>query len=122
MILDKEMMHHLSFPDYDVEKFEFSSKNLTLKIFVEGACLTSLTGEQLLGQGFIYFYEWDHLSIRAFNSTNNSWIDTGVEPLKDICEIKFSNSIVSIYGFGATTNNWLELQIHHGKMYAEFAE
>lgn len=120
MILNEEMIYNLTFPDYTVEKFEFSLKTLQLKIFIDGAFLDLPTNKQSLGRGFLYFYEWSNLSIKRFNSNSNAWINIDMEPLKDICDIKFSNSTISLYGFGAITNNWLELQIHHAKIYAEF--
>src|SRR5882757_2502051 len=98
-ILNENMMTHLSFPDFDVEKIDFSQQNKTLKIFVDGAWL-DLKGGQELGNGILFFDDWKNLTIRAFDSTLEKWTNIDIEkidPLKDICEIKFTNSTVNLF-------------------------
>ncbi|MBS0627214.1 MAG: hypothetical protein JSS09_03270 [Verrucomicrobia bacterium] len=49
-ILDEGKMKHLSFPDFDIEKFEFNLAEKKLTIFLEGAWL-DIDGRFQLGKG-----------------------------------------------------------------------
>ena len=121
-ILDEKKMKNLSFPDFDVEKFEFSPQKKELKIFIEGAWLDMDGGSQL-GKGILYFNDWENLSISRFDPNIEKWSDlneSSVEPLKDICEMKFNDSTISLYGFGKKTGHWMGWEIRKAKMHAEF--
>lgn len=120
--LNKEMMKNLSFPDFQVEKMEFSQKNKSLKIFVDGAWLDMEKGQEL-GKGVLFFDDWENLSIHAFNPTSEKWITIDIEefePLKDICEAKFNESTVQLFGFSKYLGLWIEWKIENAKMHAEF--
>ncbi len=43
-----------------------------------------------------------------------------VEHLKDLCEVKFEDSTILLYGFGKQTGHWMEWKIQKMKMHAEF--
>ena len=121
-ILDKNMMKKLSFPDFDVEKMEFLPQKKMLKIFIDGAWLDIEEGMQL-GKGVLFFSDWENLSIRRFDSTIEKWFtveELRIECLEDLCEVKFSDSTVSLCGFGKKNGQWMEWKIVNTKMHAEF--
>ena len=121
-ILDEKTMKNLSFPDFDVEKIEFSPEGNELKIFVEGACL-DINGGSLLGKGILYFKDWENLSMSWFDPNTEKWLDVNeaaIEPLKDLCEVKFVDSTIYLYGFGKQFGYWMEWKIQKTKMHAEF--
>lgn len=119
--LDEINIRNLSFPDFDVEKMEFSPKEKTLKIFIEGAWLEENGGE-MLGKGVLFFNNWESLSINRFDSDTRTWtqIENIPEYLIDLCEVKFLNSDVNLCGFGKQTGQWLEWRIKHTEIHAEF--
>lgn len=111
-ILNEKMVKNLSFPDFEVEKI--------LKIFVKGAWLEMDGGIQL-GKGILFFKNWKSLSINRFNPTSEKWSPMEkAESLKDLCEVKFFDSITSLCGFGNHTGQWIEWKIANAKMHAEF--
>lgn len=116
------MMKNLSFPDFEVEKMEFSRQEKLLKIFIEGAWLDVGKGTKL-GKGILFFKEWGALSISRFNPIKEKWSpveDFSPESLRDLCEVKFFDSTVSLCGFGKQTGQWMEWKIIKPKMHAEF--
>ncbi|MES2344535.1 MAG: hypothetical protein V4494_01160 [Chlamydiota bacterium] len=120
--INKKMMKNLSFPDFEVEKMEFSSQEKTLRIFVEGAWL-DIDGGSKLGKGVLLFTGWETLSITKFNSNTQKWSpleEFSAQPLKDLCEVKFFDSTVSLSGFSKETGQWIEWKIVNTKMCAEF--
>lgn len=121
-ILDEKTMKTLSFSDFDVEKIEFFPKEKELKIFVEGAWL-DIDRDAPLGKGILYFEDWVHFSISKFDPYTEKWSDVNeiaVEPLKDLCEVKFTNSTVCLFGFGKQSGHWMKWKIQKVKMHAEF--
>jgi hypothetical protein len=122
-ILDENIMKDLSFPDFEIEKFEFSPERKILKIFIEGAWLNIDRGS-LLGKGVLCFNDWTNLSISRFDPCTEIWSNvnelTIVEPLKDLCEIKFANSTVYLCGFGKQSGHWVEWKLQGPQMHAEF--
>lgn len=123
MKLDEKMMKNLSFPDCEIEKFEFFPKEKILKIFLDGAWLDIDDGCQL-GKGFVSFDEWENLLISRFSPKTEKWSpvdELTAEFLSDICEVKFSSPIVSLYGFGEKIGHWMEWKIYKAKMHAEFS-
>lgn len=122
--LDENAMRFLSFPDFDVEKVEFSSADKALKVFVSGAWL-DVTGGQELGKGCLYFADWEDFSIHRYDSLNEKWSNVSamnIDPLKDICEIKFDDSSICLFGFTKQYGQWTEWRIKKSKMSAEFNE
>jgi len=121
--LDEDAMESLSFPDFDIEKVEFSHEKKILKIFIDGAWL-NINGGSLLGKGVLCFKDWANLSISRFDPYTKNWSNmnelTIVEPLKDLCEIKFANSTVYLCGFGRQSSHWMEWKLQHPQMHAEF--
>lgn len=120
--LDEIKMRKLSFPDFEVEKMEFSPEQKILKIFVEGAWLEENGGKRL-GKGILFFNNWESLTINRFDPVAETWSLVEIvhpEHLKDLCEIKFFNSNVSLCGFGEKIGQWLEWKIVNTKMHAEF--
>ena len=120
--LDKTMMKNLSFPDFEIEKMEFSSQRKILKLFVEGAWLEANGGTKL-GKGVLFFNDWVSISISKFDPSIEKWVsveESTPEMLRDLCEVKFFNSNVSLCGFGRNSGQWLEWKITHTKMSAEF--
>lgn len=122
--LDEKMMQYLSFPDMQVEKMEFEPQNKRLDILVNGAFL-DVNNIGILGRGVLHFNDWESISIRRFDPFSEEWLETdNVEPeeLKDLCEVCFTSSDVSLCGFGKTIGNWLEWKIKNTKMRAEFRD
>lgn len=121
--LDEIHIRNLSFPDFDVEKMQFSPEKKTLKIYVEGAWLDEDEGGGELGNGVLFFSNWEFIEIKRFEYITKNWCQVEeVDPefLKDICEFKFLNSSVALCGFGGKSGEWLEWKITNSKMYAEF--
>ena len=121
-ILDEKKMQNLSFPDFDVEKIEFVPEEKKLKICVEGAWLDIDEGSQL-GRGILYFSDWENLSISRFDPQAEKWSylnEPAIEPLRDLCEVKFTDSTIFLCGFGKQTGHWMEWKIRKAKMHAEF--
>jgi len=122
--LDETMMQSLSFPDIDVAKMEFFPETKILNVFVDGGYLSLGNGVDL-GAGVLYFNDWDSISIRRYIYSSKLWLsvtDTDPEQLKDLCEVKFTNSEVFLCGFGKKEGDWLEWRIINTKMHAEFEE
>lgn len=120
--LDEIMIRNLSFPDFNVEKMEFLPEQKILKVFVEGAWLGINEGT-VLGKGVLFFNDWDLLSISRYDPILERWYEVEIrnaEELSDLCEVKFSNSNISLYGFGKKLGQWLEWKISHAKIHAEF--
>ena len=121
-ILNENMIKNLSFPDFEVEKMEFFLQEKVLKISVEGAWL-EINGGIQLGKGVLFFKDWESLSINRFNSTSEKWSpieEASAESLRDLCEVKFFDSVISLCGFGSHTGQWIEWKIVNAKIYAEF--
>lgn len=120
--LDNELMKGLSFPDFEVLKCEYDGKQRFLKIYVEGAILNS-TEVRKLGKGIICFNNWLSLKVSRFDPHLDKWMlleNYSLEPLKDICEINFSDSTVFLFGFGRRLGHWIQWEIIEPNMYAEF--
>lgn len=123
-IIDSQMMRYLSFPDYDIEKIEFIPESKKLKIFIEGAWL-DISGGQKLGKGILFFNDWDEIEIKVFDHENKRWLDldqSSINQLKDICEIKFLDNSLYLYGFDKKSHLWMECKIVGSKMHSEFSE
>ena len=115
-------MHHLFFPDFDIERIEVTPERKKIKIFVEGGWL-DIDGGIQLGKGVLYFDDWENFSISSFDPYTEQWSylnELAIEPLKDLCEVKFSDSVIYLYGFGKQTGHWMEWKIQKAKMHAEF--
>lgn len=113
-------MKYLSFPDFGVEKVEFIPKEKKLIIVIEGAYLDQNDG-QILGKGMLYFNDWEEISFRKYDCHTDTWSvvnESDFEPLQDICEEKFDDSVVYLCGF--SKSQWMEWKIQNAKMYAEF--
>ncbi|MBA3958487.1 MAG: hypothetical protein H0X51_08890 [Parachlamydiaceae bacterium] len=120
--LDEMMMRSLSFPDFNVEKMEFLPEKKILKVFVEGAWL-EIDGGTALGKGVLFFNDWDVLSINRYDPILEKWNEIEIsnsEELRDLCEVKFFNSNISLCGFGKWVGQWLEWKITNAKMHAQF--
>lgn len=121
-ILDEKIMQNLSFPDFEIEKIEYSFKEKKIKNFIEGAWL-NINGGFQLGRGVLYFNDWENFSMNRFDPYTENWSylnESTIELLKDICEVKFSDSTVYLYGFGKQTGHWIEWKFQKAKMHAEF--
>jgi hypothetical protein len=119
---DDAAMRSLSFPDINVEKMQFSSTGKNLAIFISGGWLDTNGGQQL-GRGVLHFKNWEKLTISRYYSDTEKWAqldESTIEPLKDICEMNFSDSSICLYGFGKQIGLWMEWKIQKPKMYAEF--
>lgn len=58
-----------------------------------------------------------------FDPHSEKWLhlnEPAIEPLKDICEVKYDDSSICLYGFGKHLGYWLEWKIQKAKMHAEF--
>lgn len=121
-ILNSDDLTHISFPDFEVEKMVYSPHEKSLKIFVENAWLDRDGGFEL-GKGCLLFSEWDSISINRFDSILEKWSEVNIFPieaLRDLCEVKISDSNISLCGFGKETGQWMEWRIINAKMHAEF--
>ncbi len=122
-ILNESIMRNLSFPDFEVKKMEFSSREKTLIIFVGGAWLDRNEGSEL-GKGILFFNDWESLSIRRFDPLKEKWSvdEFPIEQLRDICDFKFIDSTIYLCGFGKEKGQWIEWKIVNAKMHAEFEQ
>ena len=114
----------LSFPDFDVRKIDFSNRDKNLKIFLDGAYLDLEEGMEL-GPGILFFDDWKNFTIRAFDAISDKWTDIdneNFEPLREICEFKFTDSTINLYGFTKHSSKWVEWNIESAKIQAEFEE
>jgi len=71
----------------------------------------------------LYFNDWESLTISRFDPHTEKWShlnESTIEPLKDLCEVKFADSTICLYGFGKQTGHWVEWKIRKAKMHAEF--
>lgn len=121
-ILDEDMMKNLSFPDFDIEKMEFSPEKKILKVFVEGAWL-DINGGMLLNKGILFFSDWDFLSISRYDNLLEKWIEVEInnaEELRDLCEVNWLNPNVCLCGFSKQLGDGMEWKIFNTKMHAEF--
>ncbi|MBS0607618.1 MAG: hypothetical protein JSR57_11765, partial [Verrucomicrobia bacterium] len=99
-----------------------SSENKKMKVFVEGAWL-EINGGAQLGKGILYFNDWESFLISRFDPQTEKWSEVSeyeFEPLKDLCEVKFTDSTTYLYGFGKQIGHWMEWKIQKAKIYAEF--
>ncbi len=122
MHFSEPMMKHLSFPDFEVTKMELSFLKKTLEIQIEGAWL-DVEGGMQLGKGSLFFYDWENLLISRFDPIAEKWsIISGasIEPLRDLPDASFSESVTCLCGFGRSTGQWMELKINRVRMRAEF--
>lgn len=122
MTLNADMMTFLSFPDFEVIKMDFKPCDKALNIYMEGAWL-DLNGGEKLGKGVLLFENWISLTIQTFDSTLEKLTTVDLEkfePLRDICEIIFTNSSVTLCGFTKYTGLWTELNIYNASMHAKF--
>jgi len=120
--LNKEKIKNLSFEDFNVEKMIFSNNEKTLRIFVDGAWFISNDISQL-GKGILFFNDWERLTINRYNPNTEEWStinELTIEPLQDICEMKFFDSTICLYGFGKKIGYWMEWKIYKTKIRAEF--
>ncbi|MBX3719771.1 MAG: hypothetical protein KF898_09010 [Parachlamydiales bacterium] len=116
-ILDIQAMKSLSFPDFDVKKVEFFSEEKKLKIYVEGAWL-EINGGSHLKKGVLFFNDWESFLIRRFDPYTKKWSEVNeyaIEPLKDLCEVKFTDSAIYLCGFGKQISHWMEWKIQKAK-------
>ncbi len=121
-MLDASQMKNLLFPDMDVEKMEFFPHEKSLKVFVDGA-VPDVEDGILLGRGILFFSAWESLSIRKFDAATETWSDLNeltAEYLRDLCEVEFLDSSVSLCGFSKQSDQWLEWKIARAQMHAEF--
>jgi hypothetical protein len=118
--IEEGMMKLLSFPDVEVSKMVFFPNKKSLQILVDGAFLE---GGQKLEKGILYFDDWKSIEINRFDTQSEEWLPVEqsiVEPLRDLCEVNFSEEVTSMAGFGKETGQWVEWKISHPKMHAEF--
>jgi hypothetical protein len=122
--LDSNMMKYLSFPDYEVEEMQIDFQNKKLRISLDGGYLDVSNGGRL-GCGILFLHNWDSVSVMKFDLSdkNGKNLDEGeIEPLKDLCEASFSESLVTLAGFGKKSGEWFEWKILHPQMHAEFED
>ena len=122
--LDSNMMKYLSFPDYEVAEMQIDFQNKKLRISIDGGYLDVSNGRRL-GCGILFLHNWDSLSVMKFDLSdkNGKNLDEGeIEPLKDLCEANFSESLVTLAGFGKKSGDWFEWKILHPQMHAKFEE
>jgi hypothetical protein len=121
-IINKNLIKHLSFPDYFVTNWEFILEKKILKIDIEAAWLDIDSGIPL-GPGFLLLRDWKNLTIRKLEPHIQEWYTldySNFEVLEDICEFKEENSIFYISGFGKTSGWWVEWQVESPKIMAQF--
>ena len=119
---NQETIRSFSFPDFEIEKIQFSFDKREIKIFIEGAWLNMGQGVQL-GKGILYFNNWEKFLINRFDPYKEQWIHLNksvIESLQDICDLKFSDSTVYLYGFGKETGQWLQWKFKKTEIHAEF--
>jgi len=121
--IEKFLLPYLSFPDCLVENLELSPNKKKLKIFVDGAYLDINNGISF-GKGFLIFTNWESLSIKKYNIKIKKWtevtISQEIDPLKDLCEVSFTKSRTILSGFSKKNIDWMEWEITHAKIVAEF--
>ncbi len=118
---NEKTINKLSFPDFNIETMEFLPAQKKVLIKIEGAL--SDDEENILGRGFLLFHSWKDISIRSFNYELNEWIDlnqSSADNLKDLCEVKTSDSTITLCGFGKMNGWWTEWTFIDSKLIAEF--
>ncbi len=121
-IFDADVLKEISFPDVRVEKMEFLPNEKMLKVSINRASLDIGEGT-LLGKGVLFFYNWENISIRKYDTPTKEWSDLDpyrAETLVDLCETTFFDSNVSLCGFSKESGQWLEWKIINTQMHAEF--
>mgnify|MGYP000193296212 CR=1 FL=1 len=123
-IINQEEMKYLSFPDYDVEKMEYLPEQKFLKIFVQGGWLETRENEEpRFGKGILFFSSWGSLIIRRYDKNlgrNVEEKELPIDPLKDLCEVIFSDSNAILRGHSKKIGYWMEWEMTNVKMHAEF--
>ncbi|MDP1835601.1 MAG: hypothetical protein Q8K75_06680 [Chlamydiales bacterium] len=115
-------MKKLSFPDMKISEMQLLPTNNVLKVVVEGGWL-DVNGGERLGKGTLLFSDWNSMTVNRFDPITELWSQNSkhdLEYLKDICEFKFCDSVVSLCGFGQNSGCWLEWKISDANMQADF--
>lgn len=118
--IDEMNMRNLSFPDFEMEKMEFSPEKKTLKIFMKSVWLEE-NDEKRLGKGILFFNNWESISVNKLDPVTKAWVmveNIYPEHLKYLFEFKIFNSSICLYGFGKKSQ--LEWKIINTQMHAEF--
>lgn len=122
---NQESIADLTFEDFDVEKMEFFREKKVLRIFVQGAWMSpDEHGINTLGKGILFFSDWESITITIYDvCTNTLSVLEGpnVPSLEDLCEVIFSDQLVSLRGFGFKSG-WMEWNLVKPQMQAEFEE
>jgi len=121
--IKKSLLPYLSFHDYPIESIELLYKEKRLKFFIDGAYLDINNGI-FLGKGTLTFANWESISMKKYDFRIKKWIQINVaenmDPLDEICESSFSKSRVILSGFAKNCGLWMEWEITHAKIVAEF--
>lgn len=124
MHFDTNTISKLSFPDFIIENMKFDPAQQKLSVALEGAWLDFDEGHKL-GKGIITIDSWKEIHVRTYNSQTDSWTiedPRQTDVLRDLCEVKYGESSVTLYGFGKMHGLWMEWQFIHPVIYADFEE
>lgn len=122
--LAADELKNLSFPDFDVEKMEFSDQKKELMVLVEGAWLDCDRGGKLRN-GVLHLRDWKKVVVKSFDPSSKKWTPVNnflLALLKNLPEVDFSPSLVRLCGFSKQTGLWVEWAICDAKVTAEFNE
>jgi len=121
--IQRFLLPYLSFTDFNVINLNLSLKNKKLTIFIDGAYLNINNGIYF-EKGLLRFTNWESISIRKYDYHFKTWIHLNeienVESLENICKTSFSKSHVILSGFAKKSGQWMEWEITHAKIVAEF--
>lgn len=123
-MFSQEEMEKVSFPDYNVDKMEYFPEKKIIRIFVDGAWVTTGFREGYeLGKGVLFFNDWESLTVKRYHKDVDKDVEEiPNETLADLCEVIFSDSNAILRGFSKKVRHWMEWKIVNVKMHAEFED
>jgi hypothetical protein len=112
MIVERNELGLISFPDFNVIFYKVNIKAKQIIIKTDGAYL-DMHGGQVFGHAEIIFEKWESFQLQLYDS---EWQLCGIEfdKLKDICEFESQGQVVCLRGFGCDVGYWLEMKIVGG--------
>lgn len=122
MYFNNKTIDKLSFPDFYIEKMEFDPCKKNLLIAVEGAWL-EFNGGKKLGKGVLRIDSWETVIIKSYHPKSSFWQvedPLSTDRLKDLCEVKYGDSMITLCGFGKKNGYWMEWHFTNPEISADF--
>ena len=120
MKIDHTNIPNLSIADAEIEIFEGSKDQKSLKIRADKAILM-VSGLKNYGKVNLEFGNWKSITIRANLEKGKNWEDRDFnEPMQTVSEEDFTSENYRIAGFGKKTKEWLEYLIAEPQISGSF--